>query len=81
MGFVKLLTSLSLKYVVYSQRKQGVHMSLGSLLLGIWLILVGINWSAWVALSAPFLGLWAFITGIVWLIEGVHPIVVYKRPV
>lgn len=55
-------------------------MSLGTLLLGIWLILVGITWLTWVAIDSTFLGLWAFVTGVVLLIEGsIHPIVVYKR--
>lgn len=55
-------------------------MSLGTLLLGVFLILLGINWLAWVAISVTFLGIWAFVTGIVLLLEGaVHPVVVYKR--
>lgn len=54
-------------------------MSLGSLLLGIWLILVGITWLTWATISLTFLGIWAFVTGIVWLVETVHPIVI-KRP-
>jgi uncharacterized membrane protein len=54
-------------------------MSLGNLLLGIWLILVGISWMAWVTISIKFLGIWAFVTGIVILVEGYHPIIVYRR--
>lgn len=49
-------------------------MSLSSLLLGIWLILVGATWLTWLTVDAKFLGLWAFVTGIVWLIEGFHPL-------
>lgn len=49
-------------------------MSLSTLLLGVWLILVGIDWMGWVALSATFLGIWAFVTGIVVLIEAYRPI-------
>lgn len=56
-------------------------MSLSTLLTGIWLILVGITWLAWVTINVKFLGLWAFVTGIVWFIEGVHPVIVYRRPV
>lgn len=55
-------------------------MSLSTLLLGVWLILVGITWLAWVSISLTFLGVWAFVTGIVLLVEGVHPIIVYRRP-
>lgn len=54
-------------------------MSLSNLLLGVWLILVGITWVTWVLVDVKFLGLWAFVTGIVILVESVHPIVVYKR--
>lgn len=49
-------------------------MNLSSLLLGLWLILVGATWLTWLSVDAKFLGLFAFITGLVWLIEGVHPI-------
>lgn len=55
-------------------------MNLSQLLLGVWLILVGVTWMAWATISIKFLGIWAFVTGIVWLIEGYHPLVVYKRP-
>jgi uncharacterized membrane protein HdeD (DUF308 family) len=55
-------------------------MSLSQLLLAVWLVLVGITWLAWVAISTQFLGIWALVTGIVWLVEGVRPIVVYRRP-
>lgn len=55
-------------------------MTLSSLLLGIWLILVGTVWLTWLTIDSRFLGLWAFVTGIIWLVESVHPIVVYKRP-
>lgn len=54
-------------------------MSLGSLLLGIWLILVGVTWLSWVAIDAKFLGLLGFITGLVVLIESYRPITV-RRP-
>jgi hypothetical protein len=54
-------------------------MSLSSLLLAVWLILVGITWLAWVVISTQLLGLLAFITGLVWLLESAHPITVWKR--
>lgn len=54
-------------------------MSISSILLGLWLILVGSTWLTWIDVSLKFLGLLAFITGILWLIEAYHPIVV-KRP-
>ena len=55
-------------------------MSLSTILLGVWLILVGIVWLGWVVINAKFLGLWAFVTGIIFLFEGYHPITVWKRP-
>ena len=55
-------------------------MSLSSLFLAVWLLLVGGTWADVYPISGKFLGLWAIITGIIWLIEGVHPITVWKRP-
>jgi hypothetical protein len=55
-------------------------MSLGSLLLGVWLVLVGLSWSAIITISSRFLGFFALVTGIVWLAEGYHPITVFRRP-
>jgi hypothetical protein len=49
-------------------------MSFSTFLLAIWLILLGITWLAWVAISTKFLGAWAAITGIVFLVEAVRPI-------
>lgn len=54
-------------------------MNLSSLLLGIWLVLVGIDRMDWADLSLKFLGVWAFVTGVVWLIEAYHPLKV-PRP-
>lgn len=53
-------------------------MSLSSLLLGLWLILVGATWLTWLSVDTKALGLFAFITGLVWLIEGFHPITITK---
>lgn len=55
-------------------------MSLGHLLLCVWLILVGLAWAAIVTISGKFLGYWAIVTGIVLLVEGYHPITIYRRP-
>ena len=55
-------------------------MSLGQLLLGVFLVLLAVTWLGWVAISLQFLGIWALVTGIVWLVEGVHPLTVYRRP-
>lgn len=49
-------------------------MSLSSLLLGVWLVLVGLSWAAIVSIDIKFLGIWALVTGIVVLVEQVHPI-------
>jgi hypothetical protein len=54
-------------------------MSLASVLLGIWLILVGLAWAAIISIPNVFLGFWALITGVLWLLEAYHPITVFKR--
>lgn len=54
-------------------------MSVSNILLGIWLILVGATWLTWITVDVKFLGLLAFITGIVILVEGFHPLPVFKR--
>lgn len=54
-------------------------MSVSILLLAVFLILLGVTWLGWVAVSTPLLGLLAFVTGIVLLVDSFHPIVV-KRP-
>lgn len=43
---------------------------MGNLLLGIWLILFGLNLASVIAISAVFLGISAIVVGIVILIEG-----------
>ena len=43
---------------------------IGSLLVAIWLILVGVDWLGWITISIKLLGLIAFIAGLVWLIES-----------
>lgn len=55
-------------------------MSLGSLALAIWLVLVGITWLGWVAISTKFLGGWAALTGLLLFLEAYHPITVWRRP-
>jgi uncharacterized membrane protein HdeD (DUF308 family) len=55
-------------------------MSLSTLLLAVFLILLGITWLGWVAISTTFLGVWALVTGIVWLLEAYHPIPLWTRP-
>lgn len=54
-------------------------MSISSLLLAVWLILVGVDWLSWVSIDPKLLGLLAFITGILWLVESYHPLTL-KRP-
>lgn len=49
-------------------------MSLSSLLLGAFLIVLGANWLTWIAVSVKFLGLFAVVTGIVILVEQYRPI-------
>lgn len=55
-------------------------MNLSHLLLAVFLILLGITWLTWVAISQTFLGVFALVTGIVWLVEGYHPVTVWHRP-
>lgn len=55
-------------------------MSLSQLLLAVWLILVGVTDLGWVTVSIKLIGGLALITGILWLVEGYHPITVYRRP-
>lgn len=56
-------------------------MSLGSLLLAVWLILVGLTWSTLVLINSKFLGVWALITGIVLIVEQWQPLTIpVRRP-
>lgn len=45
-------------------------MSLANLLLAVLLILLGINWLGWVAVSATVLGILALVAGILFLLAG-----------
>lgn len=45
-------------------------MNIPNLLLGLWLILVGVDWLTWVSIDIKVLGLLGFITGLVVLIMG-----------
>lgn len=53
-------------------------MSISSLLLAVWLILVGVTWLTWVSIDIKFLGLVGFITGILLLVESYHPITIHR---
>lgn len=54
-------------------------MGLSHLLLGLWLLMVGLTWLGWVAISTQFLGGWVAVTGVLVLVEGYHPITIWKR--
>lgn len=54
-------------------------MSLSSILLALWLILVGATWLTWITVATTTLGLLGFIVGIVILIDSIHPIS-FNRP-
>lgn len=54
-------------------------MALSTLLLAVWLILVGLVWLTWAHFSTQFLGGWAVVTGLVFLIEQARPIVIPVR--
>lgn len=51
---------------------------ISNILLGIWLILVGVTWLTWIVIDAKILGLLGFVTGIVILVEGFNPSI-FKR--
>jgi hypothetical protein len=53
-------------------------MSISTILLAFWLILVGVSWLTWISIDPKFLGLLAFITGIIFLIESARPLIVKK---
>lgn len=50
-------------------------MSISSLFLAVWLILVGVTWSAIYVIDVKFLGLFGLLTGVILLIDSFHPIV------
>lgn len=50
-----------------------------SLLLGVFLILVGVSWIGWVVIDVKILGLLAFVTGLLILIEGINPTIFRRR--
>lgn len=54
-------------------------MSLSTLLLAIFLILLGLSWLAILAVSAKLLGIIALVDGIAWLVESYRPIVLFDR--
>lgn len=55
-------------------------MSLTTLALAVFLILFGINALGWVAVSATALGIIALVAGILILVDGYHPVTVFRRP-
>lgn len=54
-------------------------MALSTLLLAVWLILLGLTWAAVLSLSTTFLGWFAVVTGVVFLVEGYRPLVLPIR--
>lgn len=53
-------------------------MTLSTLLLGLWLILVGVTWIGWVPVSSLVLGAFALVTGVVILIDSLGSRTVFK---
>ncbi len=45
-------------------------MSIANLLLGVWFILVGIDWLGWVSIDIKVLGILAFVVGLLVLLDG-----------
>lgn len=42
-----------------------------TLLLGVWLLLVGLSWAAIITISSTFLGIFAIVLGILYIISSV----------
>lgn len=42
-----------------------------TLLLGIWLLLVGLSWAAIITISSTFLGIFAIVLGILYIISAI----------
>lgn len=55
-------------------------MSLSQLLLAVLLILLGVSWLGWVAVSATVLGVIALVTGVLLILEGTS-VFVWRTPV
>lgn len=55
-------------------------MTLSSLLLGIWLVLFGVDQTGMAVVSHWLLGIWALITGVLWLFDLYHPLTIWRRP-
>lgn len=55
-------------------------MSLTTLVLGVFLILLGMTWIGWIALSPLVLGIVALIAGILVLADGYRPVTIWRRP-
>ena len=47
-------------------------MSLSSIMLAVTLILIGLAWLGWVAISVKVLGGFAFATGVIMILEGLN---------
>jgi uncharacterized membrane protein HdeD (DUF308 family) len=54
-------------------------MSLTTLALAVFLILYGISALGWVAVSATVIGVVALVAGILILVDGYHPVTVFRR--
>lgn len=54
-------------------------MSLQPFVLALFLILLGISWLGWVAISTTVLGVLALVAGILILVDGYHPVTVWRR--
>jgi hypothetical protein len=55
-------------------------MSLTTLALAAFLLLFAVSTLGWVAISATVLGVVALIAGILILVDGYHPVTVWRRP-
>jgi hypothetical protein len=53
-------------------------MSIGAFLAGLWFILIGVDFLAWVNIDIKLIGLLAFIVGIIWLVDCFHPLTIKR---
>lgn len=51
-----------------------------TLLLGIWLLLLGLSWAAVIAISSTFLGIYAIVLGILYIIVSVGVVTLPALP-
>lgn len=54
-------------------------LTLTPLVLGVYLLLVGVSTLGWIVISATVLGVLALVAGILVLLDAYHPIAIWRR--